>query len=106
MGQIFNRINRLIKAELNYSKSDLETVLEQIILDMQEDLVQLRQAVASAVASQRLTKQYYKLFYSSRLNISFSTSCICEKSSLHFFNSVLFALASGKIINCQSNSKR
>lgn len=57
MGQIFNRINRLIKAEFNYSKSDPETVLEQIILDMQEGLVQLRQAFVSAVASQRRTEQ-------------------------------------------------
>ena len=59
MGQLFNRIKKVIKAEINYSKSAPETVLEQIILGMQEDLVQLRQAVAGALASSKRTEQQY-----------------------------------------------
>jgi phage shock protein A len=38
---------------------DPEKILEQTIIDMQEDLVQLRQAVASAIASQKRTQQQH-----------------------------------------------
>ncbi|QIZ71463.1 PspA/IM30 family protein [Oxynema aestuarii] len=57
---LFDRISRVVKANLNdlVSKAeDPEKVLEQSIIDMQEDLVQLRQAVASAIANQKRTQQ-------------------------------------------------
>lgn len=59
---LFDRISRVIRANLNdvVSKSeDPEKILEQSIIDMQEDLVQLRQAVASAIATQKRTQQQY-----------------------------------------------
>ncbi len=59
---LFDRINRVVKANLNdlVSKAeDPEKILEQSLMDMQEDLVQLRQAVASAIATQKRTQQQY-----------------------------------------------
>jgi len=53
---LFDRISRVIKANINdlVSKAeDPEKLLEQSLLEMQEDMVQLRQAVASAIASQK-----------------------------------------------------
>ncbi|MEB3826735.1 PspA/IM30 family protein [Phormidium sp. CCY1219] len=60
---LFDRISRVVKANLNdmVSKAeDPEKVLEQSIIDMQEDLVQLRQAVASAIANQKRTQKQYE----------------------------------------------
>lgn len=48
---LFDRISRVVRANVNdmVSKAeDPEKILEQAIIDMQEDLVQLRQAVAKA----------------------------------------------------------
>jgi len=59
---LFDRISRLMRANLNdmLSKAeDPEKILEKAIIDMQEDLVQLRQAVASAIASQKRSQQQY-----------------------------------------------
>ncbi len=59
---LFDRIGRVIKANLNdiVSKAeDPEKILEQAIIEMQEDLVQLRQAVASAMATQKRTEKQY-----------------------------------------------
>lgn len=59
---LFDRISRVVKANLNdmVSKAeDPEKMLEQAILEMQEDLVQLRQGVAQAIASQKRTEQQY-----------------------------------------------
>lgn len=59
---LFDRIGRLVRANVNdmVSKAeDPEKVLEQSIVDMQEDLVQLRQAVASAIATQKRSQQQY-----------------------------------------------
>lgn len=59
---LFDRISRLVRANLNdvVSKAeDPEKILEQSIIDMQEDLVQLRQAVAQAIATQKRTQQQY-----------------------------------------------
>lgn len=59
---LFDRISRVVRANVNdlVSKAeDPEKVLEQSIIDMQEDLVQLRQAVAQAIASQKRTQQQY-----------------------------------------------
>jgi phage shock protein A len=59
---LFDRLSRVVRANLNdlVSKAeDPEKVLEQTITDMQEDLVQLRQAVARAIAEQKRTEQRY-----------------------------------------------
>jgi phage shock protein A len=59
---LFDRLSRVVRANLNdmVSKAeDPEKVLEQAVTDMQEDLVQLRQAVARAIASQKRTEQQY-----------------------------------------------
>jgi phage shock protein A len=59
---LFDRIGRVVRANLNdmVSKAeDPEKILEQAIIDMQEDLVQLRQAVAQAIATQKRTEQQY-----------------------------------------------
>ncbi|HIK18150.1 MAG TPA: PspA/IM30 family protein [Leptolyngbyaceae cyanobacterium M33_DOE_097] len=59
---LFDRVRRLAAANINdlVSKAeDPEKILEQTIVEMQEDLVQLRQAVASAIASQKRTQQQY-----------------------------------------------
>ena len=57
---LFDRIGRVFRANINdmVSKAeDPEKMLEQAVIDMQEDLVQLRQAVAQAIAQQKRTEQ-------------------------------------------------
>jgi len=59
---LFDRVSRVVRANLNdvVSKAeDPEKILEQTLIDMQEDLVQMRQAVASAIASQKRTQQQH-----------------------------------------------
>ncbi|ACK67816.1 phage shock protein A, PspA [Rippkaea orientalis PCC 8801] len=59
---LFDRLSRVVRANLNdlVSKAeDPEKVLEQTIMDMGEDLVQVRQAVARAIAEQKRTEQRY-----------------------------------------------
>lgn len=59
---LFDRISRVVRSNVNdmVSKAeDPEKILEQSIIDMQEDLVQLRQAVAQAIASQKRSEQQY-----------------------------------------------
>lgn len=59
---LFDRLSRVVRANLNdmVSKAeDPEKVLEQAIIDMQEDLIQLRQAVAKSIATQKRTEQQY-----------------------------------------------
>lgn len=59
---LFDRVSRLVRANINDTISkaeDPEKILEQAIIDMQEDLVQLRQAVATAIASQKRTQQQH-----------------------------------------------
>ncbi|MEM9771817.1 MAG: PspA/IM30 family protein [Cyanobacteria bacterium P01_D01_bin.73] len=59
---LFDRVSRLVRANVNdmVSKAeDPEKILEQSIIDMQEDLVQMRQAVAKAIAAQNRMKQQY-----------------------------------------------
>jgi len=59
---LFDRLSRVVRANLNdmVSKAeDPEKILDQAIIDMQEDLVQLRQAVAKAIATQKRTEQQY-----------------------------------------------
>lgn len=59
---LFDRLSRVVRANLNdmVSKAeDPEKILEQAIIDMQEDLVNLRQAVARSIATQKRTEQQY-----------------------------------------------
>ena len=59
---LFDRLSRVVRANLNdlVSKAeDPEKVLEQTINDMGEDLIQVRQAVARAIAEQKRTEQRY-----------------------------------------------
>lgn len=57
---LFDRVSRVVRSNLNAAVSaaeDPEKILDQAIIDMQEDLVQLRQAVATAIASQKRVQQ-------------------------------------------------
>jgi phage shock protein A len=59
---LFERVGLLIRSNLNdlISKAENpEKILDQVVIDMQEDLLQLRQAVAGAIASQTRTEQQY-----------------------------------------------
>lgn len=59
---LFDRIRRVVSANLNElvnKAEDPEKMLEQAILEMQEDLVQLRQGVAQAIAAQKRTEKQY-----------------------------------------------
>jgi phage shock protein A len=59
---LFDRISRVLRANVNdmVSKAeDPEKILEQAVIDMQEDLVQLRQAVAQTIATQKRSEQQY-----------------------------------------------
>jgi phage shock protein A len=60
--RLFDRMSRLLRANANdlvQRSEDPETMLEQSVMDLQEDLVQLRQSVASAISSQRRSEQQY-----------------------------------------------
>ncbi|MDP8964263.1 MAG: PspA/IM30 family protein, partial [Cyanobacteriota bacterium] len=53
---LIDRILRVIRANINSlvgKAEDPEKVLEQAVDDMQQDLIQLRQAVAQAIATQK-----------------------------------------------------
>ncbi len=57
---LIDRILRVIRSNTNNlinQAEDPEKVLEQAVTDMQENLVQLRQAVAGAIASQKRTER-------------------------------------------------
>ncbi|WP_017315005.1 PspA/IM30 family protein [Mastigocladopsis repens] len=57
---LIDRMMRLIRANLNslvVGTEDPEKILEQTVLEMQENLVQLRQAVAQAIATQKRTER-------------------------------------------------
>lgn len=57
---LLDRIGRVIRATLNswISKAeDPEKIMEQTILDMQDDLIRLRQAVAQAIATQKRSER-------------------------------------------------
>jgi len=57
---LIDRILRVIRANLNAlvgQAEDPEKLLEQTVTEMQENLVQLRQAVASAIATQKRTER-------------------------------------------------
>ena len=57
---LIDRILRVIRANVNAligQAEDPEKILEQTVMDMQENLVQLRQAVAQAIATQKRTER-------------------------------------------------
>ena len=59
---LFDRIKRVVGANLNdlVSKAeDPEKILEQAFIEMQEDMVKLRQGVAQAIAAQKRTEKQY-----------------------------------------------
>jgi phage shock protein A len=59
---LFDRVSRVVRSNLNAAVSaaeDPEKILEQALIDMQEDLIQMRQAVASAIASQKRLQQQH-----------------------------------------------
>ncbi len=60
---LFDRISRVVRSNINdlvNKAEDPEKVLEQSINDMNEDLVQLRQAVSKAVAAERRSRKQYE----------------------------------------------
>jgi phage shock protein A len=57
---LLDRIGRLIRANINSlvgQAEDPEKILEQTVIDMQEDLIKLRQSVAQAIATQKRTER-------------------------------------------------
>ena len=57
---LFDRIGRVVRANVNSLISgaeDPERILEQTVVEMQHDLIQLRQAVAHAIATQKRTER-------------------------------------------------
>lgn len=57
---LLDRISRLVRASFSQAVSgaeDPEKVLQQAVIDMQSDLVSLRQAVAQAIATQKRTER-------------------------------------------------
>ena len=60
---LFDRIGRIVRANVNdlvNKAEDPEKILDQAMKDMQNDLVEMRQAVARAIATQKRTEQQYK----------------------------------------------
>ncbi len=59
---LFERIMGVIRSQINSlvnQAEDPEKILEQAVMDMQTDLVQVRQAVAQAIATQKRTERQY-----------------------------------------------
>lgn len=57
---LLDRLGRVIRANINNLISqveDPEKILEQTVIDMQDDLIRLRQAVAQAIATQKRTER-------------------------------------------------
>ncbi|MEL6490621.1 MAG: PspA/IM30 family protein [Cyanobacteria bacterium J06555_13] len=57
---LFDRISRVVRANVNHlvnGAEDPEKVLTQTVLEMQSDLVSMRQAVAQAIATQKRTER-------------------------------------------------
>ncbi len=57
---LIDRIQRVIRANLNSfmsSADDPEKLLEAVVMEMQDNLLQLRQAVAQAIATQKRTER-------------------------------------------------
>ena len=68
---LFDRLSRLLRANLNDLVSKAEDpakILDQSVADMQSDLVKLRQAVATAIASQKRIQNQADQMYRDILN--------------------------------------
>ena len=60
---LVDRIVRVIRSQINslVSKTeDPEKILEQAVMEMQQDLIQVRQGVAQAISTQKRTERQYK----------------------------------------------
>jgi len=60
---LLDRFSRLVRANVNHlvnGAEDPEKVLEQTVIDMQSDLVSMRQAVAQAIATQKRTERQHE----------------------------------------------
>lgn len=60
---LFERMMRVIRSQINSLISqaeDPERILEQAVMDMQTDLISVRQAVAQAIATQKQTEREYE----------------------------------------------
>jgi phage shock protein A len=60
---LFDRVSRLLRANLNdmVSKAeDPEKILDQALIDMQEDLINMKTAVAGAIATQKRSQLQYE----------------------------------------------
>ncbi|NEP17952.1 MAG: PspA/IM30 family protein [Leptolyngbya sp. SIO4C1] len=60
---LLDRISRIFRASLNSvvnQAEDPEKILEQTVADMQSDLIQLRQSVAQAIATQKRTERQHE----------------------------------------------
>ncbi len=60
---LFDRVSRIVRSNINSmvtAAEDPEKILNQAIQDMSEDLIQLRQAVATAIASQKRVERQYE----------------------------------------------
>ena len=60
---MLNRVWQIVRANVNAlirELEDPEKILEQKLLEMQEDLIDLRQGIAEAIASQKRTEREYK----------------------------------------------
>lgn len=59
---LLDRVSRVVRASLNNvlnNAEDPERVLEQTVSEMQGDLIQIRQSVAQAIATQKRTERQY-----------------------------------------------
>jgi phage shock protein A len=59
---LLDRMSRLLRANVNdlvQRSEDPEKMLEQSVMDLQEELVSLRQSVASAISNQQRSEQQY-----------------------------------------------
>ena len=57
---LFDRVGRVVRANINSlinQAEDPEKILEQVVSEMQSDLIQVRQAVAQAIATQKRTER-------------------------------------------------
>ena len=57
---LLDRISRLVRANINTllnGAEDPEQVLQQTVIDMQSDLISMRQAVAQAIATQKRSER-------------------------------------------------
>lgn len=61
--ELFKRIQRVVRSNLNslQSAEDPEKILNQAVIEMQSNLLQLRQGVASAIATQKRTERQTNL---------------------------------------------